>query len=289
MNQPQAQKGIWYRPRVPGKFMLRLREAYVAGPAADMVAARRFGALKLDLLLRGLALPPAHATPNEPGFVPRHRGRLTYEALHDICRDRSRFSYHPDAADTPEVVDKKRTWIREQLQELERRDLVRREPTPKRGRPDIVVMRDLADGEPFDDPDGNTGGPYITILGAVLASEHFPRWGAPQVAAYLCAMKADRDALHRDPNPGPRGSATWFRQADWFNGTNPNFQMPPGHIAWPFSTVTIQRGLRELRSDGLIQARRTIRNPETKRRFASGPRMVYTNQFNKLPPRTVPV
>lgn len=289
MNQPQAQKGIWYRPGIRGKYLLRLREAYVAGPAADMVAARRFGALKLDLVLRGLALPPAHAEPNEPGFVPRHRGRCSYEALHDMCRDRTRFSFDPGAEDTPQVVDKKRTWVREQLQELERRELVRREPAHRRGRPDIIVMRDLADGEPFDDPDGKTGGPYITVLGAVLASERFPRWGASRIAAYLCAMKADRDALYRDPDSGPIGSGTWFRQADWFNGTNPNFPMPANHVAWPFSTITIQRGLRELRDDGLIQAVRTIRNPDTGRRFASGPRMVYTNQFNTLSTHNVPV
>ena len=154
------------------------------------------------------------------------------------------------------------------------------------------MLRDLGDGEPFDDPNGDreNGGPYITILGAVIASEHFPRWGASQLAAYLCAMKADRDALRRNPDSGggTRGSATWFRQADWFNATNTNFKMPEDHIAYPFSTMTIQRGLRELRSEGLIQAHRTIRNPETGRRFTTGPRMIYTNQFHKLPTHSVP-
>ena len=119
---------------------------------------------------------------------------------------------------------------------------------------------------------------------------YFPRWGASQLAAYLCAMKADRDALRRNPDSGggTRGSATWFRQADWFNATNTNFKMPEDHIAYPFSTMTIQRGLRELRSEGLIQAHRTIRNPETGRRFTTGPRMIYTNQFHKLPTHSVP-
>ena len=35
----------------------------------------------------------------------------------------------------------------------------------------------------------------------------FPRWGATPIAAYLCAMKADRDALHRNPHTGPPGLA----------------------------------------------------------------------------------
>ena len=63
---------------------------------------------------------------------------------------------------------------------------------------------------------------------------------------------------------------------------------PPHHIAYPFSTMTIQRGLRELRSEGLIEARRTTRHPETGRRFMTGPRMIYTNRFNKLSIRSVP-
>ena len=287
MAQPRTQKGIWYRTRIPGKYWLRVREAYVAEHVAEMIAARRYGAVKLDLVLRGLALLPAHAEPNEPGHVPRHRGRLTYEVLHDLCRERARFSYDPAEGDTAEVVEKKRTWTREQIQELERRSLLRRQPAEKGRRPDLVVLRDLGDGEPFDDPNGKDGGPYITILGAVLASGHFPNWGAPQVAAYLCAMKADRDALRRDTDPGPRGSATWFRQADWFNATNTNFQLPKDHIAYPFSTMTIQRGLRELRAEGLIEARRTTRNPQTDRHFTTGPRMIYKNQFHELTTRNV--
>ena len=286
MAQQPESKGIRYAPGVPGKYLFRVREEYVAGPAADLVRARRVGALKLDLVLRGLALLPAHAEPHEPGYVLRHRGRLSYEALHDLCRDRTRFSFGPNP-DTPETVDKKRTWVREQLQELERRSLVRRQPSQQRRRPDIIVLRDRGDGEPYDDPTGKDGF-YITIAGAVLASEHYPRWGAPAVAAYLCAMKADRDARLRQGNPDPPGSATWFRQADWFNNTNPNIKLPDTHIAYPFSTMTIQRGLRELRDSGLLETRRTTRSPQTGRRFTSGPRTIYTNRFNKLNPTNVP-
>ena len=79
MAEPAATKGIWYATGVPGKYRLRVREEYVAGPAADLISARRYGALKVDLILRGLALLPAVAAPNQPGHVPRHRGRLRYE------------------------------------------------------------------------------------------------------------------------------------------------------------------------------------------------------------------
>ena len=147
--------------------------------------------------------------------------------------------------------------VRVQLRELERRSLVVRRTDPQGRRPDIIVLRDLGDGEPYDDPTGKDGG-YVTIHGAVISSANFRRWGAPEVAAYLCAMTADRFARNRHPQrkePRHVGSATWFRQADWFNMENPLVSRPPGHVAYPFSTKTIERGLRRLRAEGLIEAR----------------------------------
>ena len=174
--------------------------------------------------------------------------------------------------------------VRVQLRELERRSLVVRRTDPQGRRPDIIVLRDLGDGEPYDDPTGKDGG-YVTIHGAVISSANFRRWGAPEVAAYLCAPTADRFARNRHPQrkePRHVGSATWFRQADWFNMENPLVSRPPGHVAYPFSTKTIERGLRRLRAEGLIEARRTTFNPETGQRFNTGPRMVYSNRFNTL-------
>ena len=127
--------------------------------------------------------------------------------------------------------------VRVQLRELERRSLVVRRTDPQGRRPDIIVLRDLGDGEPYDDPTGKDGG-YVTIHGAVISSANFRRWGAPEVAAYLCAMTADRFARNRHPQRKEPvrhvGSATWFRQADWFN-----------------------TGSTRLRAEGLIEARRT--------------------------------
>lgn len=278
-----------YAPGIRGKYLFRVREAYVAGSVAEMVGARRLGALKLDLILRGLALLPAHAPPNEPGFVPRHRGRLSYQALHDLCRQSTRYSlnFGDSSDDSPEVLEKKRTWVREQLQELEKRSLVRRQPGLRGRRPDIIVLSDRGDGAHYDDPTGSDG-TYITLSGAVLSSDHFRRWGAPQLVGYLCAMTAEREARFRQQMHSeqaiPVGAGMWFRQVDWFTGTNPNFNRPSTHVTYPFSTMTIQRGLRALRDEGLIEAQRTTKNPETGKRFTSGPRMVYRNRFDRLNP-----
>lgn len=278
--------GIEYARGVAGKYLFRVREAYVAGPAADLIRSRRVGALKLDLVLRGLALLPEHAGKREPGHLLRHRGRLSYQLLHDLCRNPARFAQQNTSEAA--VFEKKRTWVREQLQVLEARGLVRRSKDHGGRRPDITVLCDRCDGEPFNDPGATataTDG-YLTISGAVISSPLFRDWGAPEVVAYLCAMTADRFARHRHHEHSGKatqpGSATWFRQADWFNNTNPSFSRPPGHIAYPFSTTTIQRGLRALRDQGLITTKRTAFNPHTGQRFTSGPRNIYVNHFADL-------
>ena len=207
--------GIEYAPGVTGKFLFRVREAYVAGSAADLIRSRRVGALKLDLVLRGLALLPEHSGDREPGHVLRHRGRLSYQVLHDLCRDPARFAQEAphDIEDDPAMLEKKRTWVREQLQVLEGRQLMKRSTDPKGCRPEITVLRDRGDGEPFDDPGATATAKdgYVTISGAVLSSPHFREWGAPEVVAYLCAMTADRFARHRDrkqaEEPAPPGTA----------------------------------------------------------------------------------
>lgn len=284
-QSPPRKAGMAYAPGITGKGAFRLRERYIAESVAPMICARRVGAVKLDLILRGLALLPAHAGKREPGHLLRHEGKLGYQMLHDLCRDHAHFATQAphDFEDDSDTLDKKRIWVREQLLELERRSLVVRRPDLLGRRPDIVVLRDLADGEPYDDPTGKDGG-YVTVHGAIISSSNFRRWGAPEVVAYLCAMTADRFARNRCKERKveipAEGSATWFRQADWFNNENKLVRRPEGHVAYPFSTMTIQRGLRKLRSEGLIGGRRTIINPETGQRFKTGPRMVYENRFN---------
>lgn len=287
VQSPPRKAGITYAPGITGKGAFRIRERYIAESVAPMIRARRIGAVKLDLILRGLALLPAHAGQREPGHLLRYEGRLGYQALHDLCRDHARFAMQAphDFEDDRDTLEKKRIWVREQLLELERRFLVERRSDPLGRRPDIVVLRDLADGKPYDDPTGKDGG-YITVHGSVISSSNFRGWGAAEVVAYLCAMTADRFARNRcrerKVEIPAEGSATWFRQADWFNNENKLVKRPEGHVAYPFSTMTIQRGLRKLRDEGLIKARRTIINPENGQRFKTGPRMVYENRFTTI-------
>ena len=279
--------GLQYAPGIRGKALFRVRETYVAGPVASMISMRRFGAVKLDLVLRALALLPENSGAREPGTVLRHRGRVSYEAIHDLCRDPRIYTFDApqDEVENPFVREKKRTWVGEQLQELERRGLVRRDPDPRGRRPELVVLSDLGDGSAFDDPGAESfkGASYVTVLGSVLTLRNFRQWGAAEVAAFLCAMAADRFARHRHRQLTGEvidtGCATWFRQADWFNSRNPHVARPEGHIPFPFSTSTIERGLRSLRRQGLIVAESSLVDAETGRRFQSGRRMVYTNRF----------
>lgn len=282
--------GIEYSRGIPGKYLFRVRETYVADPVAAMIRSRRVGAVKLDLVLRGLALLPEHAGKREPGVVLRHRGRLSYEVLHDLCRKPAHFSFqegHDIDDDDPVVREKKRTWVGEQMQEFERRKMLRRDRDKRGRRPELTVLSDRGDGSPFDDPGADTrsGSGYVTLLGENISDPAFRTWSASDVVAYLCAMTADRFARHRHKRRTgrriPHGMSTWFRQADWFNNQNPSFKRPDGHVAYAFSTTTIQRGLRNLRKQGLILASRETRNPETGQPFSSGARMIYQNRFPK--------
>lgn len=286
-NSENASPGLQYAPGIRGKVLFRVRETYVAGPVADMISKRRVGAVKLDLVLRALALLPGDSGARAPGTVLRHRDRLSYEVLHDLCRDPRTYTFDSpqDEIDDPSVREKKRTWVGEQLQELEHRCLVRRDRDLRGRRPELVVLSDLGDGSAFDDPgvESLKGTSYVTVLGSVLTLRNFRQWGAPEVAAYLCAMAADRFARHRHHQLTGEliavGCATWFRQADWFNSRNPHLARPEGHIPFPFSTSTIERGLRALRKQRLIVAEPRLVDPETGRRFQSGRRMVYTNRL----------
>ena len=80
----------------------------------------------------------------------RHNGRVSYQALHDLCRNPAQFTLDAPhtAEDDAEVREKKRTWVGEQLQVLERRGLVQRLPDRKGRRPEVMVLSDRGDGNP---------------------------------------------------------------------------------------------------------------------------------------------
>lgn len=143
------------------------------------------------------------------------------------------------------------------------------------------MLRDLGDGELFDDPGSKANRrSYVTILGNVLAGADYRNWGSPELVGFLCAMVADRYARNQyqrahgvEVEPG---SATWYRQADWFN--NENGHRPEGHVVLPFSTTTIERGLKAMRKLHYVDGVRRKKSPEGKR--FDHPRMIYTNKFH---------
>jgi hypothetical protein len=94
-------------------------------------------------------------------------------------------------------------------------------------------------------------------------------------------MVADADALRQAGKKGEvvaHGGATWYRQADWFNGRNG--YRSAGNILLPFSTTTIERGLRSMKQRGYIATVRKKRAPDGKRLQRA--RNIYTNKFDQV-------
>ena len=285
--------GLEYGPGIYGKHLFRVSEQYVADHVARLVKRGRADAAKLDLVLRGIALSPDHAGDRrDPGLVLSKQFQIDYAALHDLVRDPRRFAEtapEDDDADRLER-DKKREWVREQLVLLSGTGqtsdmpasphrLLRRDAVGD-GRQQITMLRDLGDGGTFDDPGAEENRrSYITIPGSVLADPRFRQWGAPELVGFYCALIAERFARAASKRNGTevdQESVAWVRQADWFN--NENGYRPDGHIIPPFSTSTIQKGLKALIDSGFIDAHWSMRSPDTGERFKNR-RKVYTNRF----------
>ena len=257
---------------------LSREELQVAETYVPLLKAKKLGAVKLDLVLRGIALLPQHVGHHrEPGVV---LPEISYQDLHDLCRVPTRFSMTTpeDQIDDRQILRLKRNWVGKQLKVLEQQGAIRRQPGYG-DRPRIIVQRDHGSTGPIDDPDGSPGNSYITISGPVIA-KWLKYWGTPEVAAYLAAMVADRYAQLKNPDVA-RGGATWFQTLDWF--ADPNGYRPPGHVRMGFSPRTLQRGFVNLRKDGLITwEHRSIRPDKPGHRFRSGRRNIYTNHFDQV-------
>lgn len=288
--------GLEYAPGIYGKHSFRVSEQYLVDHVAPLIKRGRVGAAKLDLVLRGIALSPAHTGAHrKPGMVLSKRFGIEYVDLHDLVRDPRRFAETAPEDDAEDRIerDRKREWVREQLVVLggttpskkgiePEHTLLKRDPVGD-GRQQITMLCDLGDGKAFDDPgaEGNRRS-YITIPGAVLADPQFRQWDAPELVGFYCAMIADRyarDAYKKKTGKEPEhGTATWFRQADWFN--NQNGYRPAGHIIPPFSTTTIERGLQSLTKSGFIDAQWSMTSPENGERLKNR-RKIYTNRFDR--------
>jgi len=273
-----TETGLSYAGNITGKRVLRIRETHVRDHIATLIRQKRAGAAKLDLVLRAIALAPGHTGKRQlPGLV---LPRIRYEEIHDLAR--SPLAYGSDLED-PKVVDAKRKWIAEQLRVLEKLQLLRREPRPGK-RPRIVVLRDDGSGDPFDDPDGSPGNSYVRISGELLASGWLADLSASELAFYIAAMIAERyesdrrRRLREGANTeSSLGEGQWFRSLSWFAGED-GFS-GGNRVLIPFSTASLDRGLRSLLRKGYVSKTTIKTDPVTKRRFETRRRNLYTNHF----------
>ena len=271
-------KGLPYGRGVIGKHVFRVRERHVVEHLIPLMRRRAVGAAKLDLVLRGIALLPAHTGKREPGLV---LPRYSWEQLHDLARSAASLGSEPLELDpSSEVVRLKRKWVGEQLVRLEQLKLVRRTERPGQ-RPKLVVLRDDGSGDPLDDPDGRPGNSYVTILGSLIGCGVLAGWGVAELSAYLAAMQGER--LDRTAGKGTKrdpGGGSWYRPLGWFADTDRRYGSD-ARVRMPFSVPTLERGIARLESADLLVRRRILRDPVSHTRLR-GPRNYYTNRFDSL-------
>ncbi len=250
--------------RVQGKHLFRVRESLVGGFYAAS-AGRHPAAVKLDLVLRGIALLPQHRGRRaEAGVVPL--GGLPTWRLAPLIQPPS-----PDAG-RPEdtVVAARREHVRRQLRMLEGARLLRVDSRPGRA-PTLVVLSDTGDGSALDDPAGRNGDRYVTVPGAVIASGMLAGFDGARLVAFLAALVAEaHDPRNVDVDAG---DGSWFRTPEWFATRYGRREQ-----TFPFATSTLKRGLVALRQDGLVERTITRTDPMTGARLTSD-RALYTNRF----------
>jgi hypothetical protein len=259
-----------------GKALFRVRQSHVANHYQPLIARKAYAAVKLDLVLRAIALLPKDSGAREPGFVLRH---WSYEDLHDLAKSAPAVRLAEGRRES-QTRHLKRKWVGNQMDKLVEEKLVRLEPHD--GRPTIVVLRDDATGQGFDDP-GEAGGQgddrYLTIRGSVIASGRLATWRAPQLAAYFAAIYAE---YHQERGGGrslsSNGTGKWWRQLAWFNNAQ---WYPKDRILLPFSKSLLEDGFNALSSEGLIVRKNINRDPRSHKTL-DGMRVLYTNRFALL-------
>lgn len=266
-----------YAHGIVGKRQFRVREAYIAGQLLPLIRTKAVGAAKLDLVLRGIAIPSGEGTkPTRVGLI---RYPATYRELHDLCRRPNVFG---EDLDDPKVLDAKRKWVAEQLVRLEQRQLVRRVKYENGKRPELFVLRDDGSAEPFDDPGTSESDRYVRLVGDVVASGAFRAWGAPELCAYIAAMYAERwaDLASKRPRTQP-GTGKWFQPLAWFANADGRYG-PPNRSPLPFSVKTLERGMSSLCRQGLLDRNPERVDPFRGTRFRQT-RIIYTNGFTRKP------
>ncbi len=255
-----------------GRVRTYVRETYIRDHVAPLLTAKSDGAVKLDLVLRGLAALPGE-NPSSPGSLPEE---VSWNDLHDLVRDTNFYG--------ASEVKLKRKWTSDKLAVLEHRRLIRREPVGGT-RPRICVLRDDGSGAPFDVPDGQGNNSYAVVFGRLIEYGWFAQWGGPEVAAFLAAITAERYArtdadMARAFNLEDRtlGGGAWFRSLAWFSSGD----RPGHHVKYPFSARTLRRGFATLAKEGVIGKEWIALDPRRGTPFPNGPRVLYWNHFDDL-------
>jgi len=254
-----------------GKLLYRIRQSHVAAHYGPLIAAKRHGAVKLDLVLRMIALSPQHAGERTPGFVLWH---WSYTDLYDLAETPPSSRSGRSRSDR-ETRHLKRKWVIHQLALLREAKLVKTRPRGG-GRPEIIVLRDDGSGDPFDDPAGDDFDDwYITIQGSLIAAGVVARWGAPQLAAYFAALFAEFYEPRGDHASPPAGTGSWWRSLAWFS--HPEYK-PTQRVRLPFSTSLLETGLARLEAGVLLRRTKMTVHPGTNRKLRA-PRNRYRNRF----------
>lgn len=257
-----------------GRGRVRVRETHVRDHLAPLLSRGADGVVKLDFALRGLAVLSGGAS--EPGEVPTN---VSWEQLHDLVRNP--YGYRPEDGTL------KRKWIGDKLDTLETMGLLTRHRLAGR-RSRLIVLRDTGDHQPFDDPTGEEGDSYVTILGTLLQFGRLADWRSPQLVAYIAAMVAERYARSDkmfakavDMDSRPLGEGLWYRPYGWF--ADKEGVRPDNHVRIPFSERTLRRGLRELQREKLVGISKIRGDPRTgKPLTGQWPRALYHNHFADL-------
>jgi hypothetical protein len=254
-----------------GKFVFRIRQTHVAQHYGPLIAKKRYGTVKLDLVLRMIALSPQHAGERAPGYV---LWNWSYEDLYDLSHT-TPASRSVKQRSNRQTRHLKRKWVIDHLNQLRALDLVQ---TKRRdgSRPEILVLRDDASGQPFDDPAGDARDDwYVTIHGSLIAAGVVARWGAPELAAYFAALIAEFYNERGDRPLPTAGTGRWWRSLAWFG--HPTYQ-PAQRVRLPFSTSLLEDGLKALEAARLITSRKIMVHPLTNRKL-DAPRKLYRNRF----------
>lgn len=256
-----------------GKFVFRIRQKHVAEHYGALIREKRYGTVKLDLLLRMIALSPQHAGERKPGFVlwEWSYGDL-FDQIQPIPERRSTRDRSPR-----ELRHLKRKWVIEHLAHLRELELVKSK-SRQGGRPTILVLKDDGSGDPFDDPSGTPADDrYVTVQGSLIAAKVLRDWKAPELAAYFAALFAEFSDDRRDGRSPTAGTGRWWRSLAWFS--HPTYQ-PTDRVRLPFSTSLLEDGVKALRDSDLISVEKIKTDPISNRALEA-PRNLYRNRFTR--------